>query len=156
MKNALFCALILSSVAGVHVFAQPPRAARTLPPKLEVPALQLPDEKVQNALINLLLAVENADYQRFTKELTVNFRANVDEVLFKQIFDSLGTRMAPGYRVVYMGEINKPDYKTFVFKLVFKDKNGEVLTTISFNADAQGNVAGLAQDELKVAGFYLN
>jgi hypothetical protein len=139
-----------------HVLAQPPRARRTLPPQFEVIENQLPDAKVQNALTNLLMAIENDDYELFVGELTINFRANVDEVLFKQIHESIGNRMAPNYRVVYMGELNKPGFKTFVYKLVFKDKAGEVLTTLSFNADAQGNIVEADKEKLKVAGFYLH
>lgn len=154
MKKALFCAALSVFLIIAHVLAQPPRAARALPPKFEVLETQLPDAKVQEALINLLLAVENADYERFMSALTINLRAHMDETLFKQVHDAIGSRMAPGYRVVYMGELHKPGYRTFIYKLVFKDKIGEVLSTLSFNADADGNIVEFDKPQLKVAGFY--
>ena len=127
MKKPLLFALFLCLLVIARVFAQPPRVPRIRVPKIEVVETQLPDAKVQDSLTNLLLAIENADYDRFVGELTLNFRAHVDEILFKQIHESHGRRMAQGYHVVYMGELNKPGFKTFVYKLVFKDKGGDVL-----------------------------
>lgn len=156
MRKMLWFALVLCSITIAHVLAQPPHAARTMPPKFEVLETQLPDAKVQTAFVNLLLALENSDYDRFVNELTLVFRANVDEVLFKQMHESISARMTPGYRAIYMGELNKPGFKTFVFKLVFKDRRGEVLTTLSFNADARGQIVEADKEKLKVAGFYLH
>ncbi len=156
MKKALFGAALLLFLVVAHVLAQPPRAARTLPPKIEVLDLKLPDAKVQESLTELLLAIENADYNRFVAGLTLVFRANVDEILFKQMHESLGERMATSYRAVYMGELNKPGFKTFIFKLVFNDKRHDVLLTLSFNADAQGNIVDGDKEKLKTAGLYLH
>ena len=157
-KTPVLFALFLCLLVIARVFAQPPRAARTALPKIEVIENQLPDVRVQDSLTNLLLSIENADYEQFVGALTINFRAHMDEILFKQIHESIGSRMAQGYRVVYMGELNKPGFKTFVYKLVFKDKGGELLTTLSFNADAQGNIVETDKDKarLKTAGFYLH
>ena len=156
MKKALLLAAILSFAIMAHVLAQPPRAARTLAPKIEVLDLKLPDARVQETLTELLLAIENDDYERFVAGLTIVFRANVDEILFKQMFESIGTRMAPRYSAVYMGELNKPGFKTFIFKLVFNDKRNDVLLTLSFNADAEGNIVENDKEKLKSAGLYLH
>jgi hypothetical protein len=155
MKKVVSFVLFLGCLIFARVGAQPIYVpARTTAPKTEILENQLPETRVQAVFGTMLLAIENADYPRFEEVITLNFRAHMDKENFKQLYGSLGTRMERGYRVIFMGELNKPGFKTFVYKLVFKDAQGEVLTTISFNSDKAGKISD--DPNLKAAGFYVH
>lgn len=155
MKKVVSFALILGCLILARVGAQPIYVpARTTAPKTEILENQLPEARVQAVFGTMLLAIENSNYARFEEVMTLNFRAHMDKENFTQLYGTIGTRMERGYRVIFMGELNKPGFKTFVYKLVFKDVQGEVLTTISFNANQNGKISD--EPNLKAAGFYVH
>src|SRR5688500_5029032 len=152
MKKASLFALILCALILVRVVAQPLYIPpRSTAPKTEILENQLPEARVQAVFGTMLLAIENADYARFEEMMTLNFRAHMDKYNLQQLYGVLGTRMERGYRIIFMGELNKPGFKTFVYKLVFRDTKGEVLTTISFNSNKDGKMSD--DPNLKAANF---
>lgn len=155
MQKVVSFAVVLGCLILARVGAQPIYVpARTTAPKTEILESQLPETRVQAVFGTMLLAIENSDYARFEEAMTLNFRAHMDKDNFRQVYGSLGTRMERGYRVIFMGELNKPGFKTFVYKLLFKDTQGEVLTTSSFNANQNGKISD--DPNLKAAGFYVH
>lgn len=155
MKKTYWFALALASLIFARVLAQPVYVPpRSVVPRTEILENQLPEARVQAVFSAMLLAIENSDYQRAEEAITINFRAQMDKETFKQLYGALGARMERGYRIIFMGELNKPGFKTFVYKLVFKDTQGEVLTTISFNANSNSKLP--EGPDLKAAGFYIH
>ena len=153
--KAFLLALVLCSLLLAHVGAQPDfLPQRSAVPRTEILANNLPEPRVQAAFSNILLAIENKDYSRFEQAITLNFQAQTDKESFQQLYGTLGTRLERSYRIIFMGELNKPGFKTFVYKLIFKDSRGEVLTTVSFNANKDGKMPD--DPELKAAGFYVH
>ena len=61
-------------------------------------------------------------------------------------------RLEKGYDLAYMGELRKGGFKTYVWKIAFRDGGDDVLATLSVKsaADEQQQAAE------KVAGLYLN
>ena len=155
MKKTPLCVLGLTLLILAHVLAQPIfLPPRSVAPRTEVLEIQPPDLRVQAVFSTLLLAIESTDYSRFEQAITLNFHAQIDKESFQQLYGTLGTRLERSYRIIFMGELNKPGFKTFVYKLVFKDTKGEVLTTISFNTNKDGKMPD--GPELKAAGFYIH
>ena len=155
MKKTTLLSLVFCALIFVRVFAQPIFVpSRNAVPRTEILDTQAPEARVQAVFSSLLLAIENTDYPRFDQAITINLRAQMDKDAFTQMYGALGTRLERGYRIVFMGELNKPGLKTFVYKLVFKDIKGEVLTTISFNVNKEGKLP--ETPELKAAGFHLH
>ena len=147
MKKLSFICIGVALAASPLVFAQPERAPRTEPPKIEALPAKLPDKAVQDVLLALLAAIEADDYANFARAINDEFKASLTNKVFAEVVASLAPRLDKGYDITYMGELNKGGFKVTVWKLVFKDKGDDVLVTLSIKG---GKV------EEKVGGFYLN
>ncbi len=133
------------------VFAQPPIAPAAKPPKIELAATELPSKAMQDKLIALFEAIEADDYANFTRAITDEFKTALPKKLFATVTASIGPRLEKGYDLAYMGQIRKGGFKTYVWKIMFRDAGDEVLATLSIKS-----VPDEDQAAEKVAGLFLS
>lgn len=89
----------------------------------------------------LLDAMANNDYQRFTANATPDFAA-IDPAQFVQVSNSLAPRLQKGYSVDYLGNLRQQGLDISVWKVSFQDGGDDLLATMN------------VQDG-RVGGFYL-
>ena len=145
--------LVVGAVALCSlVIAQPNVALPAKPPKIELAAVKLPDEAMQKKLIALFEAIEADDYANFTRAITDEFKTALPKKLFATVTTAFAPRLAKGYDLAYMGEIRKGEFKTYVWKIIFRDGGDDVLATMSLksvpNAEEQATE--------KVGGLFLS
>lgn len=137
------------AIAAPLVVAQPPRAPRVGPLKVETMGTPLPDKEVQDAFVSLLLSIEGDDLANFVRDATDDFKAALTKHVFTTVVQAHSPRMEKGYTPFYLGEYKKNGYKTYVWKIVFDDKGDDLLATLSIRSNKDNKVKGY------VGGLYL-
>ena len=142
-----------------RVGAQPPLLPVPEPPSVSVAPAPLPDKALLEPMLGLLNALEEDRYADFAAMITDEFRAALPPEAFREMRGPIASRLQKGYDLIYMGEINKGAYTTFVLKIVFRDRADEindvdvndVMVTFTIRDAHQAK-----QTAAKVAGFSLD
>jgi len=93
-------------------------------------------------LKNLLVAVQNNDYDGFVSNGTAAFKAGLTPQMLAGVSAQLAARMNRGYGITYLGQLRQQGLGVYLWKLSFTDGSDDTL-------------AKLVLDQDKVAGFWL-
>jgi hypothetical protein len=104
--------------------------------------LQAEDTTQADALFHKLLTAQVAkDYDAFVSDATTELKAALTKTQFEALSDLMVPKLAAGYEITTLGELNKKGYKVYLYRLRFKNGDDDILGTLSLKDD-------------KVAGIY--
>ena len=132
-----FLIFTLTTTAALTL-AQPQRAPRLKPVSIEMAQSKLPDKEVQQTLLTVLEAVEAGDYANFVRHASDDWKPKITQEEFDRNAGIAALRMEKGYKVVYLGTMNKPHFTIHLWKLVFDDRGGDVLGEFSIKGEFTG------------------
>ena len=98
------------------------------------------EEQAQAMFQQLLDAQPAKNYDAFVANGTLELKAALTKTQFEAAADLLNKRLAGGYDVTPLGEVDQKGYQVFLFRLQFKDKGDDILGTMSLR---DGQVAGI-------------
>ncbi|WP_414576719.1 hypothetical protein [Anabaena sp. CCY 9402-a] len=101
------------------------------------------EQQVQRTFTNLINAIEQNNYTQFISQGNAAFKEGITKQIFAQVHGQLAPRIKKGYSAVFLGKLNQQGYQVYLWKLIFKDGNDDVLARLSIK-------------DGKVGGFWLN
>ena len=141
MKTFFVCCALFGSLLAT--IALPAQAQTDTPPATETaPKPLLAEPKVQSVFDTLMGAIEDNSYTSFLTVVDDDFKAVLTKPLFESVVKQVAPRQKKGYEPTYFGSINRQGYRVHFWKLVFNDKDDDLL-------------AELALKDEKVGGFML-
>ena len=118
--------------------AQPQRTPRIKPVEFEAGQFKLPPKEVQQTLLTVLETVEADDFANFVRHASEEWKPKITLEEFGRNAGVAARRMEKGYKIVYLGTMNKPLFTIHLWKLVFDDKGGDVLGEFSVKGEFTG------------------
>lgn len=102
-----------------------------------------PEQSIQKTFINLINAIKENNYAKFTSQGNDAFKEAITKQIFTQVNGQLAPRIKKGYSAVFLGKLNQQGYQVYLWKLSFQDGNDDVLARLSLK-------------DGKIGGFWLN
>jgi hypothetical protein len=90
----------------------------------------------------VMTAVENNDYAAFVADGTPEFKAGLTPQMLEGVSQQIAGRMKQGYECLALGELKQQGFKTYLWKMVYKDGGDDSLVRMTM------------KDSL-VAGFWI-
>jgi transposase-like protein len=94
-----------------------------------------------NALFKKLLAAQVAkDYEAFVADGTTQLKAALTKTQFEASSDLMIPKLAAGYEITPLGELNQKGYEVYLYRLRFKNGGDDMLGLLSLK---DGKVGGI-------------
>lgn len=93
-------------------------------------ALAQAPPRFDTILKQMLAAVRTNSYAQFMAHGDSSFQAGFTKSMFENMSRQLAPRMEKGYSTEFFGKLNQQGYVVYVWKLEFKDVQGDYLLTL--------------------------
>jgi hypothetical protein len=104
-------------------------------------SLQADDAVQADALFKKLLAAQAAkDYDPFVADASTGLKAALSKTQFEASSDLMIPKLAAGYEIAPLGELNQRGCEVYLYRLRFKNGGDDMLGTLSLK---EGKVAGI-------------
>ena len=119
--KCLLLTLVLALFAGVTLHAE--------------------DDALADTFFQKLLAAQVAkDYDGFVADASTGLKAALSKTQFEASSDIMIPKLAAGYEITPLGELNQRGYEVYLYRLRFKNGGDDMLGTLSLK---DGKVAGI-------------
>ncbi len=119
LSTALFC-------MGNKAQSQQTETAQT-----QVAAPETASQEVQGDIDTLLGAISNNSYADFVSVGDAPFKAALTKDLFAKVVAQYSSRLASGYDVKFLGDMNKNGFSVSLWRIRFKAGGDDVLAEMS-------------------------
>jgi hypothetical protein len=104
-------------------------------------SLRAEDTVRVDVLFKKLLAAQVAkDYDAFVADASTDLKAALSKTQFEAASDLMIPKLAAGYQITLLGDLNQRGYEIYLYRLRFKNGGDDVLGTLSLK---DGKVAGI-------------
>jgi hypothetical protein len=104
-------------------------------------SLRAEDTARADTLFKKLLAAQVAkDYDAFVADASTTLKAALSKTQFEAASDLMIPKLAAGYEIAPLGELNQRGYEIYLYRLRFKNGGDDMLGTLSLK---DGKVAGI-------------
>jgi hypothetical protein len=127
--------IVMGIAAMAALVAVPPRS--TLAPigvekaAAADAAAETADTEAQTTLGTLLTAIQADDYEGFMRPMDDVMKAALTKPSFEVLVGQFAPRLRRGYESKYLTDLRKKDFKTYLWKLTFKDGGEELVAEMS-------------------------
>jgi cellulose biosynthesis protein BcsQ len=105
------------------------------------PTLRAEDDALADTLFQKLLAAQVAkDYDAFVMDASTGLKAALSKTQFEASSDIMIPKLAAGYEIMPLGELNQRGYEVYLYRLRFKNGGDDMLGTLSLK---DGKVGGI-------------
>ena len=103
--------------------------------------LHAEDTAQADAIFKKLLAAQVAkDYDAFIADGTTELKAALGKTQFEAASDLMIPKLAEGYEITSLGELNQKGFEVYLYRLRFKNGGDDILGTLSLK---DGKVGGI-------------
>jgi len=89
----------------------------------------------QGTVNTLLTAIASNNYDNFVANTIPSFKTIVTKEAFRQASTGLSPRLKKGYELQYLGSFNHDGIETFLWKIVYKDGDDDMLAELELQGD---------------------
>lgn len=119
-------------VAAMAALAVAPSQSALAPLGMEKAAAdESVDTESQTTLGTLLTAIQADDYASFMRPMDDVMKAALTKPSFEVLVGQFAPRLRRGYESKYLTDLRKKDFKTYLWKLTFKDGGEELVAEMS-------------------------
>src|SRR5271168_4294586 len=108
---------------------------------LSISGLRAEDTAAADAIFKGLLAAQVAkNYDAFVADGTLELKAALTKTQFEASSEIMTPKLAAGYDLTPLGELNQRGYQVYLYRLRFKNGGDDMLGTLSLK---EGQVGGI-------------
>jgi len=89
----------------------------------------------QGTVNTLLTAIATNNYDIFVANATPSFKTIITKEAFRQASTGLSPRLKKGYELQYLGSFKHDGIETFLWKIVYKDGDDDMLAELELQSD---------------------